>query len=392
LSELEQAPLDDGVEAERRLLGALFSPDGRQDPHPLFRSASLPGCRYSVAEKMLRDANFSAPLVAPSEQPLWQMFARWLISLDGERHVRVRRLFAGLFTPRRVEAFRKVVAERADALVDRVADRGRMDLVVDFARTLPLSVIVRILGVPEEQHDWVAERMFTLGQGFSHQQEPEFVERAGTAVSEMLEFYSGLLEERAADPRDDLISALAANRPEDAEGRLDVVANCVFFVEAGHVTTTSLISGGTLLLLEHPEQLARVRAGSRETLGAVEEMLRLITPVTLAVCRPREDAEIDGFRFPAGVHRRVWLAAANRDPDVFSEPDEFKIERTPNRHLAFSAGTHFCLGAPLARLHGEIAISTLIRRLSRLRLEGEPLWRGSVPIRELEHLPVAWDR
>jgi pimeloyl-[acyl-carrier protein] synthase len=392
LSESARLPVDDGVEAEQRLLAALFSPEGRWDPHPLFRSVSLPGCRYAVAERMLRDASFAPPRIDPSEQPLWQMFARWLISLDGERHVRVRRIFAGLFTPRRVNAFREVITERATALLDGVVDRGVMDLVVDFARPLPFSVIVRILGVPEERHGWIAERMFTLGEGFSHQREPEFLERAGTAVTEMLDYYSELLDARTEQPRDDLISALAANRRENEDERLDVAANCIFFIEAGHVTTTSLISAGTLLLLQHPEQLARVRSEPTAIYGAVEEMLRLITPVTQAVCRAREDIEIDGFRFPAGLHRHVWLAAANRDPMVFAEPDGFDIDRSPNRHLGFSAGAHFCLGAPLARLHGEIAITSLLRRLPGLRLEEEPVWRGSVPIRELEHLQVGWDR
>jgi len=265
-----------------------------------------------------------------------------------------------------------------------------MDLVVDFARPLPFSVIVRILGVPEERCGWIAERMLTLGQGFAHQQEPEFVERAGTAVVEMLEYYSALLEERAAAPGDDLISALAANRPGDEQGRLDLAANCVFFVEAGHVTTASLISAGTLLLLEHPDQFAKILEDPRAITGAVEEMLRLISPVTAVVCRSREDAEIEGFHFPAGVHRRVLVAAANRDPAVFPDPDRFDIGRTPNRHLAFSAGAHFCLGAPLARLHGEIAITTLLDRLPALRLDGEAIWRGSLPLRELEHLPVTW--
>jgi pimeloyl-[acyl-carrier protein] synthase len=387
-----QAAVDDGVEAEQQLLAALFSPEGREDPHPLFRSVSLPGCHYAVAERMLRDASFSAPLIKPSEQVMWQMFSRWLINLDGERHVRVRRPFAGLFTPRRVEGFRAVIAERANALLDGVVDRGAMDLVPDFARPLPFSVIVRILGVPDERHGWIAKRMFTLGQGFSHQREPEFVERAGTAVTEMLGYYSELLDERATEPRDDLLSALAGHRPDDDDMRLDVAANCIFFVEAGHVTTTSLISAGTLLLLRHPAQLARVRSDSTAIPGAIEEMLRLITPVTQAICRARQDTEIEGFRFPAGVHRRAWLAAANRDPAAFADPDTFDLERAPNRHLAFSAGAHFCLGAPLARLHGEIAIASLLRRLPSLRLEGEPVWRGSVPIRELEHLPVGWDR
>jgi len=391
MNEVGSVPRDDGFEAEQRLLGGLFSPEARRDPFPLYRSVSLPGCRYAVAERMLRDSGFGPPAMSPSDQPLWQMFARWLINLDGERHARLRRRFAGLFTPRRVKAFRNVVARRAEALVERVLDRGGIDLVTEFARPLPFSVIARILGVPEDRHAWLAERMFMLGQGFARQQEPEFVERAGIAVVEMLDYYSDLLDERAAKPRGDLISALAADMPRDEGGRLDLEANCVFFIEAGHVTTTSLISGGMLLLLQHPDQLARIRGDPRAVTDAVEEMLRLVTPVAAVACRAGRDVEVDGYRFQAGADRRVFLAAANRDPEAFPNPDSFDIDRFPHRHLAFSAGTHFCLGAPLARLHGEIAITTLLRRLPNLRLSGEPVWRGSLPLRELEHLPVAWD-
>jgi cytochrome P450 len=233
--------------------------------------------------------------------------------------------------------------------------------------------------------------MLVLGQGFARQTEPGFVERADGAVAELLAYYGQLLDERAADPRDDLISALAADVPADADGRLDLLANCVFFVEAGHVTTTSLIAGGTLLLLEHPDQLERLRADPSLIRSAVEEMLRLVTPVTAVVCRARDEVELDGYRFPAGVTRRAVLAAANRDAAAFPEPDRFDITRSPNRHLTFSAGSHFCLGAPLARLHGEIAITTLLRSLTNLRLAGEPVWRSSLPLRVLEHLPVAWD-
>lgn len=391
MSEPAEPVTDDGVEAEGRVLRALFSDEGRRDPQRFLRSVSLPGCRYRVAEAMLRDSRLGAPLIPESEHALWQMFARWLISLDGERHVRVRRHFARLFTPRRVDGFRGVVTEKADALVDAVRARGAMDLVGEFARPLPFSVIVEILGVPEARRPWIAERMLTLGEGFARQTEPEFVHRADGAVAEMLDYYAQLLDERASDPKDDLISVLAAELPTDDDVRRDLLANCVFFVEAGHVTTTSLIAGGMLLLLDDSGKLEKVRSDPGLLASAVEEMLRLLTPVTAVVCRAREDVELEGYRFPAGVPRRVVLAAANRDPTVFADPDRFDIERTPNRHLAFSAGSHFCLGAPLARLHGEVAITTLVRSLPNLRLTGDPVWRSSLPLRALEHLPVAWD-
>jgi len=384
------APRDDGVEAEQEVVGRLFAQLPGDDPHALLRATALPGCRYHVVAALLRDSRFGPRRVAPSPEPVWQMFARWLISLDGERHRRVRRHFQRLFAPREVDSFRGVIEARATELVDAVAARGEMDLVTEFARPLPLSVILEILGVPRERHDWLRERMLKLGQGFARRQEPEFVARASEAVTEMLTFFSAQIDERTEQPRDDLLSVFAASIPEDEDGRPDVLANCIFFIEAGHATTTSLISAGTLLLLEHPRALERLRDQPNLIPVAVEEMLRLVTPVTLAICRPREDVALAGYRFPAEVPRFAFLAAANRDPAVFPEPDRFDIDRAPG-HLAFSAGPHFCLGAPLARLHGEIALTTLLARLPGLRPAADPDWRGFVPLHELEHLPVAWD-
>lgn len=171
-----------------------------------------------------------------------------------------------------------------------------------------------------------------------------------------------------------------------------MLANCVLFVIAGHATTTSLIAGGILLLLQHPEHLHDLVARPERIPAAVEEMLRLITPTSVVLTRADQDAVVDGCPFHAGEHRYVFLAAANRDPEVFADADRFEPAREPNPHLTFSAGKHYCLGAPLARLHGEIAIGSLLRRLPGLRLAGAPEWRGSIPLRELESLPIAWDR
>jgi cytochrome P450 len=383
-------PRDDGVEAEQQLVGRLFAQLPGDDPHALLRAASLPGCRYHVVDALLRDSRFAPRRIAPSPEPVWQMFARWLISLDGERHRRIRRHFQRLFTPRHVDRFRAVIESRATELVDAVATHGEMDLVTEFARPLPLTVILEILGVPPERHDWLRERMLKLGQGFARRQEPEFVARASEAVTQMLTFFSAQIDERIEQPRDDLLSVLAASIPEDEDGRPDVLANCIFFIEAGHATTTSLISAGTLLLLERPRELERLRDQPGLIPLAVEEMLRLVTPVTLAICSPREDVALAGYRFHAEVPRFAFLAAANRDHAVFPEPGQFDIDRASG-HLAFSAGAHFCLGAPLARLHGEIALTTLLARLPGLRAAGDPDWRGFVPLHELEHLPVSWD-
>ncbi len=302
----------------------------------------------------------------------------------------MRQRFARIFTSGRVETYRPSIEARANSLIDAVASAGEMDLVTDFARPLPFSIVTSVPGVPEDRRPWLAERMHALDTGFAHQGEPAAVTTASGAVREMLDYFDGLLDERTRAPEDDLMSRLASDPPSDDEGRQDLLANCVFFIEAGHVTTASLIAGGVLLLLEHPEQLDLLRRNLDLLPSAVEEMLRMVSPVSVVLCRARTDVEIDGYHIAAGEQRAIFPPGANRDPDAFSNPDTFDIAHTANPHLAFSAGAHFCLGAPLARLHGDVAIRVLLERLPDLRLAGEPEWLGSVPLREPEHLPIAW--
>jgi cytochrome P450 len=381
----EPATADAGPSGDHLLVDGLFSPAGRADPHSVLRGSSQLGCRHASARRILHSANFLPALVGPSEFELFRMFARWLISLDGERHQIMRRAFGGRFAPRAIDAYREPIRSTANALIDKVVKRGRMDLVSDYARPLPLQIICRVLGIPAEQVSWIDTRMITLGQGFAHQRETEYLRTASDAATELQAYFAEQLDERRTTPRDDLLTELAQQLPDDPETRADTVANCVLFVIAGHATTTSLIAAGTLLLLVNGETPSRDQMP-----GAVEELLRMVTPTTIVVTRAAQADEIDGCPIPAGQHRFVFLAAANRDPDVFPDPDHFDATRSANPHLTFSAGKHYCLGAPLARLHGEIAISTLLARLPHLHLDGEPEWRGSFPLRELEHLPVAW--
>jgi cytochrome P450 len=380
------ATRDAGPAADRALVDGLFSPAGRADPHSVLRGSHQLGCRHASARQILHSANFLPATVGPSDFELFRMFSRWLISLDGERHQVMRRAFANRFSPRTIDTYREPIVSTANALIDAAADSGRMDVVGDFARPLPLRIICRVLGVPAERMSWVDRQMIILSQGFAHQRDPEFLQSASAAAAELQAFFGQLLDERRAAPRDDLLTTLTQQLPDDPETRADTVANCVLFVIAGHGTTTSLIAAGTLLLLENNET-----PSPDQVPGAVEEMLRTVAPTTIVVTRAAQADHIDGCPIAAGQHRFVFLAAANRDPTVFPDPDRFDITRAPNPHLAFSAGKHYCLGAPLARLHGEIAISTLLERLPRLRLDGSPEWRGSFPLRELEHLLVRWD-
>ena len=373
------------------LLGALFSPAGRADPHMILRGSPLPGCQYPFVRDVLRDPRFAAPAIPPSPDPAFQMLRRWMIRLDGDRHRRVRNAFGGLFTARRVGRYRAIIAKRAGALIDQAAPAGRMDLVADFAQPLPFTVINDVLGVPLDDRDWLGVVLAVLNRGFARQRDSDrtAVQAANDAAQQMLSYFAGLLDQRAAQPADDLMTDLAA-RHADTEDRQDLLANCIFFINAGHQTTTSLLTLGTHLLCTHPEALATLQENPGRWPAAVEEMLRLITPTTFTGATPHIDIDIHGVACPAGQPRLLFLAAANRDPSTFPDPDRFDISRDPNPHLSFAAGGHFCLGAPLARLHGEVALSTLFTRLPGLTALTPPDITASVPIRQIDHFTITW--
>ena len=378
-------------ETEADLLGALFSPAGRADPQVILRTSPLPGCQYPFVRDLLRDPRFAAPRIPPSPDPAFQLLARWMIRLDGDRHRRVRDAFGGLFTARRVERYRAIIAARAAALIGESTALGTMDLVADFARPLPFAVITDVLGVPSGDRDWLATALATVSRGFARQREPDrtAVEAGGEAAQQLLAYFTSLLGRRAAAPADDLMTALAA-RQTDGEDRQDLIANCIFFILAGHQTTTTLLTLGADLLCAHPRALAALQEDPTRWPAAVEEMLRLITPTTFTGATARAGADVRGIFCPAGQPRLLFLAAANRDPRIFPGPDLFDISRDPNPHLSFSAGAHFCLGAPLARLHGEVALSTLFGRLPGLTAVTPPEVTASVPIRQVDRFAVSW--
>ncbi len=374
-------------------MGALFSPAGRADPHAVLRGSPLPGCRYLFVRDALRDPRFAAPTIPPSPDPMFQLLRRWVIRLEGDRHRRVRDAFGGLFTARRVGRYRAVIAERAAALVDQAAPAGSMDLVAGFARPLPFAVISDVLGVPSGDREWLGEALIVLNRGFARQRDGDrlAVLAGNDAAGQLLSYFSALLDQRSAEPADDLMTALAA-RSAGGDDREDLIANCIFFILAGHETTTSLLALGASLLCAHPDARAALQRDPGRWPAAVEEMLRLITPTTFTGATPRADAVIQGVACPAGQARLLFLAAANRDPSAFPDPDRFDISRDPNPHLSFSAGAHYCLGAPLARLHGEVALSTLFTRLPALAVLSPPDITASVPTRHIERFTVTWQQ
>ena len=318
---------------------------------------------------------------------------RGLLSLDGEDHHRLRGLVHRAFTPRRIEQMRDQAERLAEDLLDAAlagaARTGRFDLVADYALPLPLTLIARILGVPERDNRrfraWTVA-LLSLGRGNPLPRIP--------SVLLFLRYLRRLVAERAARPTGDLVSALAAARDDDDRLTADeVLSMIVLLLTAGHETTVNLIGTGGLALLQHPDQLVRLREESDLAPTAVEELLRFVVPAETATERyAREDLEIAGTPMPRGSLVLLVVAAANRDPAHFPEPDRLDLGRIPNRHIAFGQGVHYCIGAPLARMEAAVALPALLRRVPDLRLAVPTdtlRWRGGLVLRGVESLPVA---
>ncbi|MFD5368714.1 cytochrome P450 [Streptomyces sp. NPDC127103] len=313
-----------------------------------------------------------------------------LLSADAPDHTRLRRLVTGEFTGRRVEALRPRIEGLTTELVDAMEPAGRADLVDAFAYPLPITVICELLGVPSADRDtfrrWSTELVSPTGEEDFGRSMVDF----GAYLDELIE------DKRAAGPADDLLSGLIASRAEDGD-RLsgpELRAMAYLLLIAGHETTVNLIANTVRNLLTHPDQLAALRADPGLLDATIEESLRFDGPVETSTFRfSREPVTLGGTEIPAGRHVLVAIGALDRDPARFPEPDRFDIRRDTRGHLAFGHGIHYCLGAPLARLEGRIALRTLLDRFPGLELdpEGEPWeWLPGLLMRGVRHLPVRW--
>jgi cytochrome P450 len=355
--------------------------------------------RYEDGLAALTDPRFSSDIrdaadtrlidqLPPEER---RSFTHSMIRRDPPDHTRLRRLVSKAFTPRRIAGLRPRVQEITDRLLDTVTPYGRADLVTDFALPLPVTVISELLGVPAGDRKGFQEWTDAmLGQRPGR---PD-LELMSAAWQKMRAYLEDLLRAKRRSPADDLLSALIEAR--DADGRLDeeeLIAMAFLLLVAGYITTVNLIATGMLTLLTHPDQLKLVRDDPALLPGAVEEFLRYDGPVNPGVLRfAAEDVEIGGVTIPRGATVVIATAIAGRDPARFADPDRLDVTRADNAHLAFGHGIHFCLGAPLARLEGEIAIGTLLRRLPNLALavpEDEVRWKIA-NLRGPEHLPVTF--
>jgi len=332
-----------------------------------------------------------AALGMPGLGPIADVMARQMLFLDAPSHTRLRKLCSSAFTPRRVEKMEEQIQAIADRLIDDVAASGRMDVIADFAEPFPAIVTAGLLGVPLDDHRqlkaWSADFAEMLGN-FQHN--PERVGKVMRSVEGMTAYFRAAIRDQQDAPRDGLIGSLMLAEVDGQRLSEDeVIANTIVTMVGGQETTTNLIGSGLLTLIRQPERLAQLRDDPELIRPAIEELLRFESPSQHTARIAPADTMIGGRMIPKGAAVMAVMAAGNRDPDRFPDPDRLDLERTDNRHLAFGWSAHFCFGAPLARMEGRIAFNTLLRRLTDFAIDADRLeWRTNSGLRGLKALPI----
>ncbi|PYS92699.1 MAG: cytochrome P450 [Acidobacteria bacterium] len=386
----------------------LASPRFKANPYPFYARlrAEAPVCRTTLLRQrtwlVTRYADVLAVLKDERFVKDWPPKTRWLhrfagpitrhmLNQDGADHMRLRTLVHKAFTRGLIEQLRARIQSVCDELLTQAAHNGRLELMHDYALPLPLTVIAELLGIPERDRF----RFHTLSRSSLSASTLAGVVRSLPDQWALIRHLRKLIKERRTEPRADLITALI--QAEEAGDRLseaELLGMITLLLIAGYETTVNLIGNGALALIEHPQERARFEQHPALVESAIEELLRYTSPLDMASQRfAREDVNINGATIPRGDLVIAIVGSANHDETQFPEPETFDITREPNKHLAFGQGAHFCLGAPLARLEGQIALTTLFQRFPNLRLAQAPeslRWRKSLIVRGLEELPLAF--
>lgn len=342
--------------------------------------------RYMDVDRVLRDSRFSSANALQGRK-----LESSLLFSDPPEHDRLRSLVNRDFTPRMVTKLRPQIANTINDLLQAVNRRSEMEFVSEFAYPLPLTTIAQLLGVRAGDQERFKEWAGALAYSVEPVLAEDVLGRVHWAKEAMYQYLAGIASERRGDPGDDLMTALVTVQEQaDRLSQNELMALGTLLLVAGHLTTANLLSAGLLALLQHPVELARLRAEPALMGTAVEELLRYTSPTQFIGRRALVDIELGGEWVAAGQMVVAMIGAANRDPDVFRDPEQLDVGRDPNPHLTFGRGPHFCLGAPLARLEGQIALTAVVERFPRLRLAGEPRLRPTIVLRGLESLPVAF--
>jgi len=396
-----------------RAAGALLTPAGRAEPYPYYarlRDAPVLASDgwavvsgYAECARALRDPR----LRAEDGEWLDQVAPDWrtneaqvaleasMLFANSPRHERVRRLVSRVFTPRRVADLRDSVERLAGDLTDHLAKLAAggepVDFMAEFAYPLPVTVIGALLGVPEADWPGFRQDAADFSMAFELAATGEQLVAANAATVRLQAYFARLVAAKRAEPAADLVSDLLRVHDEDpaALGAEELLANLVLLLFAGFETTTNLLGNGLRLLLDRPEHAARLRDDPGLAAAYVEEVLRYESPVQPTSRWNPDDLELGGVTVPARSEVLILLASANRDPRRFVDPDVFHPDRPDNQPLSFGGGPHFCLGSALARQEAQVAFPMLLRRLTGLRLAGEPVRRDRMILRGYQHLPVA---
>lgn len=402
----------------QQLLFNPFDPAFRADPYPFYdelRSTepvhvtpfgSVVLSRYEDVVATLRSNEFSRDIDATAHPPSDPALAlrrerrrqliaegraaKTILNLDPPDHTRLRRLVSLAFTPSAIERLRPRVQSLVDDVLDQAAERGTMELVDDLAFPVPFQVISDLLAMPTERAAELREWSRSLTAALEPTATSVELDAADAAGRLMNEYLQDVITDRRRHPGDDLLSSLiAAEEAGDRLSPIELQSFVTLLYVAGHETTVNLIGNGTLALLRHPDELARWRRDPAHGAHYVDELLRYDGPVQLTVRIPTVPVRIGDVDVEPGTTVMPLLGAANHDPTVFADPHELRLDR-PNaaRHVAFSSGIHYCLGASLARLEAEVAIGSLVRRFETIELTDEPRWRDRLTIRGVERLPL----
>ena len=401
---------NDGEAVARSFELEHLPPGFHDDPYPVYAALRehdpvhrLSGgrlfvTRYADVERIYKDPRtFSSDKVVEFGQkfgpsPLFRHHTTSLVFNDPPLHTRVRRIIAGALTPRAVVAMEPGVVALVDRLLDDMEERGRVDLIEDFAAAIPVEVIGNLLGVPQPERGPLRGWSLAILGALEPGSDPARLDPGNQAVVEFLAYLEGLVADRRRNPGDpdrDILTRLITGEADGERlSEAELLQNCIFILNAGHETTTNLIGNGLQLLLDYPGERARLVAQPDLVRTAVEEILRYESSNQLGNRATTCAVEIGGESFPAGTQITICIGAANRDPEQFPDPDRFDIARQPNRHLAFASGIHQCVGMAVARLEGRVALQRFLARFPDYAPAGLPVRAQRVRFRGFASLPV----
>ena len=348
------------------------------------------------SEVWKRDPRSPYPAIDESDMGLYQeirdFFSDWFIQHDRPEHLEMRKVVHGYFTPKAMELWRPLVLAAVKELMDEAQESGGMDVMNDFAVPLPLLVIARMMDMPNQDRKFIrslAEKLLFLGRGETDRMQP-----LSDGIKGLQEYLSPIVAERIKNPGDDLLSVLASGEKNGIDSRDEVIANAILLLLAGHETTINLICNGTFAFMRHPAQWQSFTEDpAGRVVRATEECLRFDAPVRSIQRIASEDIELKGKAIHKDDRMRWFISSANRDSNMFPEPNKFDIARYPNPHVAFGSGIHHCLGSALARLEGQEALKALAERFAGLYLEireDDVEFQPSITFRSIKSLPVSW--